>query len=95
MFWRPREVPVERHRRDDVLDAIGTGKLDLARSWGLRAARSPPNPNGWMGCHALRREDQMPSASFHYADGVYQDRKDGRTISFFDVGAELGAFDSW
>ena len=61
---------------------------------GLRPVRSPPDLNRWMSCHALDREGREPSAPFHFADGVDQDCKDVRTLSFFDIDVELGAFDT-
>jgi len=69
----------------------------LAQSWGrgLRPVRSSPDLNRWVSGHARDREVREPSASFHLADGVDQDRKDGRTIRFFEVGVGLGMFDSW
>lgn len=79
------------YRREEVLAAI-PDKIALAKSWGLQLARETPNPNGWVMCFVPGREDprcSRPSGSFHADDGTFQDRKDNRSISLFDLGCRL------
>ena len=86
------------YTREEVLDAIGERKLDIAKSWGLVTERDRPNASGWIPCFVPGREDprhSRPSGSFHYRDGTLQDRKDLRTISFFDLGVLLGRYERW
>jgi hypothetical protein len=87
------------YTREEVLDAVGGQKFDVAtREWGLVAAATAPNPHGWVSCYVPGREDprhSRPSGSFHWADGTFQDRKDLTTVSFFDLGVLLGHFHDW
>lgn len=86
------------YTREEVLDAIGDRKLDVAIEWGLVPATKGPNPRGWVNCFVPGREDpgySKPSGSFHYWDGTLQDRKDLTTISFFDLGVLFGHYETW
>lgn len=82
------------YSRAEVIAAI-PNKVALAAEWGLKFARAEPNQNRWVPCHAIGRDDRTPSASFHADDGTYQDRKDLRSISLFDLGVELRRFADW
>ncbi len=99
----PRFEPVEKrpgtssasfHPRDDVIAAI-PDKVALARSWGLRIASRKANSSGWLNCHAIDREDNNPSASFHGEAGVYSERHTGTSLSLFDLAVRLGAYANW
>jgi len=84
------------YSRTEVLDAV-ENKFFMAREWGLAFA-SGPNANGWACCYVPGREDpsrSTPSGSFNIRDGTLQDRKDGVTISFFDLGVTLGRYSTW
>lgn len=76
--------------RREVLDAIAF-KVDLARSWGLRVA-GKAQPNGFVPCHAIGREDRNPSAGIHEATGTYVEPGAGIKLSFFDLAVALGQY---
>jgi hypothetical protein len=93
----PAPVVVEhrgRYRAAEVLAAI-PDPVGLATSWGLRVASRRPNAAGWVSCHALGREDRNPSASISAETGRYWDPDRPRTISLFELGAELGVYLDW
>jgi hypothetical protein len=103
---KPAYVPRAIHRsgrfhdRDQVLAAIGTSKLAIAKEWGLQTKSDTPNPRGWVNCYVPHREDprrSTPSGSFNFHDGTLQDRKDLTTISLFDLGVLLqpGRYRDW
>ncbi len=86
--------------RDEVLAAVGANKLAIAKEWGLVTKTDIPNLKGWVNCYVPRREDprhSQPSGSFHFRDGVLQDRKDLSIIKFFDLGVLLqpGRYKDW
>lgn len=86
------------YTRDEVLEAIGDRKMDVAADWGVKFAVRGPNAKGWVSCYVPGREipgESSPSGSFHCRDGTLQDRKDGTTISFFDIGVLTGHFSEW
>jgi hypothetical protein len=96
--------PIDRtgwfYNRDEVLQAVGAHKLQVAKEWGLITKYDRPNPSGYVNCYMPRREDprhSQPSGSFHFYDGTLQDRKDLSTISFFDLGVLLqpGRYKDW
>jgi hypothetical protein len=98
----PRTIPRSGrfHDRDQVLAAIGTSKLAIAKEWGLQTKSDAPNPRGWVNCYVPHREDprhSTPSGSFNFHDGTLQDRKDLTTISLFDLGVLLqpGRYRDW
>lgn len=100
---RPTYKPMRRYMgdghydRDSVLQAIGSQKLDLVKSWGLVMA-SNPTPKGWSACYVPGREtpgQSTPSGSFNIYDGTLIDHKDEGAISFFDVAVSLGAYADW
>lgn len=78
----------------DVLAAI-SDKASIACSWGLRFAGNRADREGWVSVHAVGREDRNPSASFHVDSGHYIEFRDGESLSFFDLGARLGAYATW
>jgi hypothetical protein len=85
-----------RELRDMVTNSISPEqRIEFARSWGLRFATDKPSAKGWHECHRVGQKDKSPSAGFHAETGVYRDAKDGSTMSFFDLGTELGAFSHW
>jgi hypothetical protein len=95
-FRPPRTLPHGTWDRDVVLAALGPDqKVQIARAWGLRFVAGSPNAHGWVSCHAIGREDRHPSGSFHTGSGVYQDRRDGQSLSFWDLAVTLGAFRIW
>lgn len=75
--------------RDLVLQALGPVKHLIAEQYGLRLASRRPNPDGWVSCHAIDREDSHPSASIHHDSGVYFDFAGPRVMSFFDLLAAI------
>lgn len=80
--------------RNDVIAAI-PDKAALVRSWGLRLARDRPNRSGWIAAHAIDRDDEYPSASFHPESGVYMDCRDGTKLSLFDLAVAMGRHADW
>jgi hypothetical protein len=52
------------------------------------------NPQGWMYCHAIGRQDGDPSATVSEETGNYRDftGDDSETISIWDVGVKLGVW---
>jgi len=95
---KPVVASGEFYTRDEVIQAVGDRKLQEAKSWGLKTRVDQPNPSGWVSCWVPGREDpsrSTPSGSFHYLDGTLQDRKDGSTISFLDLGVALGRYATW
>jgi hypothetical protein len=77
-----------------VLESI-TDKATIAKMWGVRFASSRPNSNGWLVCHAIDREDRIPSATFNPESGYYFDHKDMTKLSFFDLAVALGQYTDW
>ncbi len=69
-------------------------KVGLIRSWGVRVT-GRRSGGGWE-AHAIHREDNHPSAVV-FEDGSYWDPwlPDGRAISLYDLGVELGIFRTW
>jgi hypothetical protein len=92
-------IPSGHHySREEVLDAVGDRKLEIAKEWGLATKSDIPNPNGWVTCWVPGREDprrSSPSGSFNFRDGTLQDRKDLSTVSFFDLAVVLGQCRDW
>lgn len=82
-----------RYRAADVVEGI-PDKLSLVQSWGLRLASQRPNHAGWVSCHAVGREDRVPSASVSATTGRYWEPGE-RTISLFELGTRLGIYHSW
>lgn len=72
-------------------------KVEIAKTWGLRFAESYPSlRQKWIPCHAIDREDKMPSAGFDAETGVYSDRGgNNTTLSFFDLAVALCVFKDW
>jgi hypothetical protein len=87
------------YSREEVIAAVGTDKFGIAtKEWGLKAASYFPNANGWISCFVPGREDperSHPSGSFCWRDGTFQDRKDNKSISFFDLAVVLGKYARW
>ena len=86
------------YTREEVLDAMGSQKLAVAKEWGLATRSDAPNSKGWVTCFVPGREDprtSRPSGSFSFSDGTLQDRKDMTTVSLFDLGVQLGHFATW
>jgi hypothetical protein len=87
------------YSREEVIAAVGTDKFGIAtKEWGLKAASYFPNANGWISCFVPGREDPKrshPSGSFCWRDGTFQDRKDNKSISFFDLAVVLGKYARW
>lgn len=95
---RPPRGTGRRYTREEVLDAVGDRKLEIAKSWGLVTVRDHPNASGWVPCFVPGREDprsSRPSGSFNVNDGTMQDRKDLTTVSFFDLAVRLGRCRDW
>lgn len=89
----PRKAFVSEASLDMIQDGISArDKEAIAVSWGLRL--SARNGDGWVHCHCIGRDDERPSAGFHPATGRYHDHTTGETLSFFQLGVSLGAFDS-
>lgn len=86
----PRAVKPGRYDRRAVLDAI-PDKVEVARRWGLRVA-GREGANGFIPCHAIGREDRVPSAGIHAATGTYAEPGAGLTLSLFDLGVALGQY---
>jgi hypothetical protein len=100
----PRVMPVSRRRfeghgsysRFEVIAAMRPEDIQAeAASWGLRAAGKRPSSKGWLACHAIDREDSNPSAGINLHTGVYGEACGGRRISLFDLGVQLGAYQTW
>jgi hypothetical protein len=92
-YYGERREGAEHLDRDRVLASI-PDPVGLVRSWGVRIT-GRRSGGGWE-AHAIGREDRHPSAVV-YDEGAYWDpwRADGRAISLFDLGVELGIFSSW
>jgi hypothetical protein len=90
----PRTAQGPSYGRHEVLAAI-PDKAALAAAWGLRLASRTPNRAGWLPCHALDRDDEVPSATFHAATGVYFEHREGVKLSLLDLGVALGRYGSW
>jgi hypothetical protein len=86
------------YERDQVIAALPASlKIDLVRQWRLHLTGGP-NSQGWAPCFVPGREDpkcSRPSGSFNATSGVFQDRKDMSTMSFFDLSVTLGAYATW
>jgi hypothetical protein len=92
---RPRRRCRGRHEFADVLARLTPGrKLELVADWGLRIASDHPGAKGGFACHAIDREDVHPSATFFPETGVYCEPF-VRSVSFFRLAAELGAYETW
>jgi hypothetical protein len=79
----------ERHlSRDELLDAT-FDKVGLAAAHGLRLTGR--SRNGWAECHAYDRPDNNPSAAIHEETGVYVDKGNDTSMSYFDLLIHLGA----
>jgi hypothetical protein len=90
----PRRVilPASGSRYDieTVLDAI-PDKVALAREWGVRLA-GPARSSGWVPCHAVDREDRVPSAAIHRESGGYHDSGSGLNLSLLKLSLHLGIY---
>lgn len=86
------------YERDQVIAGLSADlKLSLARQWRLHITGGP-NSQGWVPCFVPGREDpdrSRPSGSFNSISGVFQDRKDMTSMSFFDLAVTLGAYQTW
>jgi Bifunctional DNA primase/polymerase, N-terminal len=89
---RPRITNGGTYQRDDVLASISVRAV--AASWGVRFV-GRTSPTGWISCHAIGREDKVPSAAIHQQTGQYVDQGTGIKMSLFDLGAALGVYEDW
>lgn len=97
---KPKEKLSGTHyMRSEVLSSI-TDKVGLMKEWGLKFERETPNSAGWASCFVPWREDpksSRPSGTVHCLDGTFQDRKDNRSMSLFDLAVILQPvmFSTW
>lgn len=80
---------------DEVITAISPEeKLRLVTLWGLKLASRHTAARGWVECHAIDREDTIPSAGFDPRTGVYHDFGSARSLSLFGLAVAIGAYPS-
>jgi len=101
----PRPASTQPYRsyrgydRTEVVQAIGRGLLDQAKSWGLATDADYPNQSGWVKCYVPGREDpatsNSASESFSTESGLVQDMTNHEIIKFFDIPVRTGVFLRW
>lgn len=74
-------------------------KLDMPAEFsalGIDLSDREPKESGWIGCHAIGREDINPSAAVNADTGRYRDLGgDGLSLSFWDLCCYLKKFPRW
>ena len=68
--------------RNELLDRLHD-KIGIAKEWNIRFTGKVSH-DGWAECHAIGRPDHKPSAAMNIHSGVYSDRGNHESLSFFD-----------